>query len=93
MTASEPSTTATYGTAVRNIQLYGELIRALRTLRDAGIPAIVLKGAALVDTIYPSIAHRPTGDIDLLVRRADRDRARLEMCIRDSPWPERLPIY
>ena len=36
-------------------------------LGDA-IPAIVLKGAALADTIYPSIAHRPMNDIDLLVR-------------------------
>ncbi len=61
---------------VRNMLLYGELLRALRALRGASIPTIVLKGAALADTIYPSIAHRPMNDVDLLVRRADRERGR-----------------
>ena len=68
--------TFAYGTVVRNIRLYDELTRVLRVLRDASIPAIVLKGAALAITIYPSIGHRPMDDIDLLVRRADRDRGR-----------------
>lgn len=70
-----PSTTASYDTAVRNMLLYGELMRALRALLGAGIPVIVLKGAALADTIYPSIASRPMSDIDLLIRRAERERA------------------
>jgi hypothetical protein len=67
---------ADYDTAGRNILLYGDLIRALRALSEAGIPAIVLKGAALADTIYPSLADRPMNDADLLVRPADHDRAR-----------------
>jgi hypothetical protein len=66
----------TSAVAIHNLLLYGDLIRALRALSEAGIPAIVLKGAALADTIYPSIADRPMNDVDLLVRLADRDRAR-----------------
>jgi hypothetical protein len=31
------------------------------------IPTVVLKGAALATTLYPSIGLRPMGDIDLLV--------------------------
>lgn len=68
--------TATYDIAVRNMFLYSELLCALRTLRAADVSVIVLKGAALADTIYPSIASRPMNDIDLLVHRADRERAR-----------------
>lgn len=39
------------------------------------MPVIVLKGAALAETIYPNIAHRPMGDADLWVRPRDRARA------------------
>ena len=45
--------------------------RALRDVLDAfdaaGMDAIVLKGAALANLLYPSIALRPMSDIDLLV--------------------------
>ena len=68
--------TPAHDIGLSNIRLYGELIRALRVLRAAGIPTLVLKGAALADTIYPDIAQRPMVDIDLLVRPADRDRGR-----------------
>lgn len=43
-------------------------------LQRASIPALLVKGAALALTVYPSPASRPMQDIDLLVRRADRDR-------------------
>src|SRR4051794_7149722 len=43
-------------------------------LRDAAAPALLVKGAALALTVYPSPASRPMADIDLLVRRADRHR-------------------
>ena len=65
-----------YAVAARNILLYADLARALRALSDAGAPVIVLKGAALASTVYPSIAHRPMGDVDLLVRPQDLERAR-----------------
>jgi len=65
-----------YLTAAHNILIYKELGRALQSLGDAGVPVILLKGAALAKTIYPSIADRPMGDVDLLVYPADRDRAR-----------------
>jgi len=73
---SAESTKAYYATAARNLLIYNDLARALRALSEAGVPVIVLKGAALAETIYPSIAHRPMGDVDLLVRPEDRDQAR-----------------
>ncbi len=39
------------------------------------IPLIVLKGMALALQFYPDPATRVTGDIDILVRREDADRA------------------
>ena len=65
-----------YVTAAHNILIYDDLVHALRALSNAGVPVIVLKGAALAATIYPSLAHRPMGDADLLVRPGDRDWAR-----------------
>jgi len=65
-----------YATAARNILIYEELGHTLQSLENAGVPVILLKGAALAETVYPSIADRPMGDVDLLVHPADRDRAR-----------------
>ena len=68
-------TRAHYANAARNTLLYAELGRVLNALRREGIRVIVLKGAALAETIYPSIAHRPMGDVDLLVQLQHLERA------------------
>lgn len=47
-----------------------ELLRLLDALQGAGVEAIVLKGLALREIIYPDPALRPSGDVDLLVRLA-----------------------
>ena len=43
----------------------------LRTLSDAHLSCLVVKGAALGRTVYPDPALRPAGDIDLLLRESD----------------------
>jgi hypothetical protein len=62
-------------TAAQNTALLHALEQVLRTLEGAGIPAIVLKGAALAEALYGNIALRPMGDADLLLHRADVERA------------------
>jgi hypothetical protein len=57
--------------AVRRVALLGELGPMLER---AGIPIIVLKGAALGPGLYGDPALRTMGDVDLLVRR-DRQEA------------------
>lgn len=48
----------------------------LAVLEDAGIPAIVLKGPALACRHYrPEFLRKPSGDLDLALRREDLDRA------------------
>lgn len=47
----------------------------LAAFADAGIPIILLKGAALAHLIYPSPAVRAMVDIDVLVAAGDTERA------------------
>jgi hypothetical protein len=60
---------AYYATAAMNARLLGELERVLEHLSVSGVPAIVLKGAALAETVYDSAALRPMADLDILVPR------------------------
>jgi hypothetical protein len=50
-----------------------ELVRVLDALAAAGVAPLLLKGAALAYSIYPSPALRPRADTDLLIRTEDRD--------------------
>ena len=58
-----------YREAAANIVRFAELEAVLSALTHVGVEAIVLKGAALAGTVYPNVAERPMGDVDLLVRR------------------------
>ena len=59
---------AYYRNAARNTLLFGVVREVLQACQRQGIAVIVLKGAALAETVYPNRAVRPMGDIDLLVR-------------------------
>src|SRR5882724_9901509 len=63
------------GNIARNMYLYAELRRILEGFREKGLNVIVLKGAALAQSVYGDIGLRPMGDIDLLVRKEDLDCA------------------
>ena len=58
-------------TAIRNTALLHELEAALAALGRANVPGLLLKGAALAETVYGDPALRPMADCDLLVRPAD----------------------
>jgi len=55
----------------RNTKKYHELSKIIGLLRYNGIPVILLKGIALAELVYESIALRPMTDIDLLVKHED----------------------
>jgi len=57
--------------AERAAAAYAELETLLGALADAGIDAVLLKGAALARFTYEDAALRPFADLDLLVRPAD----------------------
>jgi hypothetical protein len=53
--------------AIRTELIAGELVRILRSLADAGIPVMPLKGIALAESLYGDAALRISDDIDVLV--------------------------
>ncbi len=60
---------------VRNTRMMHLLERIAARFNEAGIPLMVLKGAALNLALYRSPDERPMGDLDLLVRPTDCDAA------------------
>jgi len=88
---------AYYTTTAVNLLVYRELSRILGALSGpcplARIPVVVLKGAALAATLYPSIGLRPIGDLDLLVpkERLAEALARLEALGYVELYPEMAP--
>ncbi len=62
-------------TTARNMQLYAQLRIVLEAFHHEGIEVIVLKGAALAETVYRNIGLRSMGDIDLLVKDENLSRA------------------
>lgn len=68
-------------------------LAALRTIleayADAHLPVLLLKGSALCHLLYPDPALRPMGDLDVLVRPGDADRAQalLARLGFDAPAP------
>src|SRR5262245_24244234 len=59
----------------RNTRLFAELERILGPLHRAGIPVILLKGAALTRPLFGDIGLRYMGDLDILVPVDARQRA------------------
>ncbi len=62
---------AYFASAARNIVLQSQLEELVRSLAQARIRPVVLKGAALANSLYHNIALRPMGDLDLLLRPDD----------------------
>jgi len=60
-----------YATALGNTRRLHELQDVMHRLSEQGVAAILLKGAALAETVYRNAAVRPMDDLDLLVRRSD----------------------
>jgi len=60
-----------YNVACRNTLLTEKLAAILDYFQKARIEIILLKGMALIQTIYPNIALRPICDIDMLIHQQD----------------------
>ncbi len=54
-------------TLTTNVLLYDRLKRILKAFAQADMPVLLLKGAIFAQTLYPSIATRPMGDLDLVI--------------------------
>ncbi len=72
----ETLVTAHLGLVARAAGLQHGLGECLVRLKDVGVPVILLKGAALANTVYADAAERPMSDLDLLVPDEALERAR-----------------
>ena len=57
--------------SARNLLLAEELASVLQAFARAGLACAPIRGLALAELFYGDITARPTGDIDLLVRKND----------------------
>lgn len=64
-----------YMSLAKNMLLQDELSHLSAAFNKEGIPIIVLKGAALLGSIYQDISLRPMSDLDILVKSEHLDRA------------------
>lgn len=60
--------------AVRHLNMMRELENVVRAFNQAGVPVMLLKGAALNLTVYERADQRPMSDLDLLVKPEDADK-------------------
>ena len=67
-----------------NHKLFFELGNLLKHLNNAGIPSMVLKGAALTIETYQNFAIRPMADIDILVWEKQADQ--VNALLRQTGW-------
>lgn len=81
-----------YQTVAINAWHFQETARILTAFSAAGIPVILLKGAALADDVYHDRGVRPMGDIDLLVPPADAPEA-IRLVQGFGYAPDRLDPY
>jgi hypothetical protein len=71
-------------TQFRMVMMESVMQQVVERLTAVGIRVMLLKGAALATTVYPSFAQRPMGDLDILVRPDVAKRAWQCMC--DGGW-------
>lgn len=62
---------------LRYDRVHTQMARVVQALNEVGIEPLLLKGAALAVRCYPSPGLRPFGDLDLLIRREQRETAAL----------------
>jgi len=80
MWAEEHLRAAYLSSRVHTFRQERELRDLLGAMASAGVEPLLLKGPALGRSLYPDPVFRPSGDIDLLVRKEEVPRAREALC-------------
>ena len=81
-----------FDNAAHNLLMAGELLKVVRRLEGAGVPALAYKGPALAVAAYGDLSLRRFVDLDVLVPKQDVLRAK-RLLAEDGfrPRPERDP--
>ena len=82
---------ASYVNITAALRLTAELSRVSTVLRQASVPFVSYKGPTLAQRLYGNVSLRCYSDLDLLVDRADRERA--AATLRERGYLPRHPIH
>lgn len=84
---------AYYRSAGRNVELLSALADVASVLNEHDIPSVAFKGADLSKRLYPNVALRPMGDLDVYVSPENAERAELALAGSGfRPWsPDMTP--
>ena len=74
---------------LRQLHLQRRLLDALSVLESAGIPVMLLKGAAIAHATHRSFSTRPMADVDLLI--APGRAAQAFECLTNAGWVRSYP--
>jgi hypothetical protein len=74
--------------ALRQHARLARLAALVAALEQSAVDVVVLKGLPLSYRLYGDAFARPTGDVDLLVPRSQRDLARAALLGRGARWVE-----
>ncbi len=95
MTESSSKPVAIYTQIAKTALQLDHVSELVGAFHQADIPLLLLKGIALVGRVYPAAEQRPMQDIDVLVYRADFERAaallqaqRYQFSNKASVWTE-----
>lgn len=80
------------GAVVGHLPRQALLRRIAGALDGAGVPFVVLKGAALAHLAYPEPALRPMGDIDIWTRPELMDQASAALIASGIPYSARMEL-
>ncbi len=75
----------------RNTIVFNELKVLLKIFEKANIDFVLLKGTALLASVYPSLAYRFMSDIDILVR--DSDLSKAKDCMLSHSYTQNISPY
>lgn len=74
--------------SVRNVRLASSLLRVLKLFEEAGIESVPFKGPTLTNQAYGNLGLRVFGDVDLLVKRQNMERAAALLWERGFETPD-----
>jgi len=76
--------------AYQNLLIRNELVSILKAFEEKNIGVLLLKGWALIGTVYKNLALRPMSDIDLLVRKGAIPEVRV--CMASLGFSQNLKL-
>lgn len=81
-----------YWNQAQRVKIERQLGSLLKALSSAGIPVLLLKGAALLRTLYKETPCRPFCDLDLLIHREDYERVKELLKTQGYSEPHEMPF-